>query len=224
MAFFSKDYSDFFIELAPNNTKDWFDTNRKRYENSVKKPFSAFVQHMIHYLEKHDSRLKDLEASACIFRINRDIRFSKDKAPYKLFNSAVIAPNGKKSVAVNGIYFELGPEAVRVYGGIYEIDKENLLLVREGIAAQPEKFKKLINDPEFKKVFGEIRGEKNKILPAELKAAAEKEPLIFNKQWYYMAEYSADEIVSDKLDQLLERCFLAGKPLEDFFNQFIQRS
>jgi uncharacterized protein (TIGR02453 family) len=224
MAFFSKDYSDFFIELAPNNTKDWFDANRKRYENSVKKPFSAFVQHLIHYLEKHDSRLKDLESSACIFRINRDIRFSKDKAPYKLFNSAVIAPNGKKSEAVNGIYFELGPEAVRVYGGVYEIDKENLLLVREGIAAQPEKFKQLLNDPEFKEVYGEIRGEKNKILPAELKAAAEEEPLIFNKQWYYMAEYSADEIVSDKLDQLLERCFLAGKPLEDFFNQFIQRS
>lgn len=224
MAFFSKAYSDFFIELAPNNHKDWFDANRKRYENDVKKPFSAFVQHMIHFLEKYDARLKDLDAGACIFRINRDIRFAKDKAPYKLFNSAVIAPNGKKSSAVHGIYFELGPEAVRVYGGIYEIDKENLLQIREGIASQPEAFKKLITDPEFKTVFGEIRGEKNKILPAELKAAAEEQPLIFNKQWYYMAEYSADEILSDQLDRLLERCYLAGKPLEDFFNQFIQRS
>jgi uncharacterized protein (TIGR02453 family) len=224
MAFFSKDYLDFFIELAPNNNKDWFDLNRKRYETSVKKPFSAFVQHMIRYLEKYDARLKDLDPAACIFRINRDIRFAKDKSPYKLFCSAVVAPNGKKSEAVNGIYFEIGPESVNVYGGIYEIDKDNLLLIREGIAAQPEAFKKLINDPFFKEVFGEIRGEKNKLLPADLKAAAENEPLIFNKQWYYLAEFSADEIVSDKLDQLLERCFLAGKPLEDFFNQFIQRS
>jgi uncharacterized protein (TIGR02453 family) len=224
MAFFTRDYLDFFIELAPNNTKDWFDANRKRYENSVKKPFTSFVEHMIHHIEKHEPRLKDLDAAACIFRINRDIRFAKDKSPYKLFCSAVVAPNGKKSEAVNGIYFELGPEAVRVYGGIYEIDKDNLLAVREGIAQHTEEFQKLINDKKFVDVFGEIRGEKNKLLPADLKIAGEKEPLIFNKQWYYMAEFSADEILSDKLDQLLERCFLAGKPLEDFFNQFIQRS
>jgi hypothetical protein len=98
------------------------------------------------------------------------------------------------------------------------------LSVREGIAQKTAEFQKLVGDKKFVDVFGEIRGEKNKLLPADLKAAAEKEPLIFNKQWYYMAEFSADEILSDKLDQLLERCFLAGKPLEDFFNQFIQRS
>jgi len=224
MAFFSKEYLDFFIELAPNNTKDWFDANRKRYESVVKKPFVDFIQHLIHSFEKHDSRLKDLEPSACIFRINRDIRFSKDKAPYKLFCSAVIAPNGKKSEAVNGIYFELSPEAIRVYGGIYEIDKDNLLLVREGIAEHGAEFRRLIEEPAFKAVFGEIRGDKNKLLPAELKQAALEEPLIFNKQWYYMAEFPAEEIISDKLDQLLERCYLAGKPLESFFNQFIQRT
>lgn len=224
MAFFTKDYLDFFIELAPNNNKEWFDSNRKRYENSVKKPFSDFVQHLIHYFEKHDRRLKDLEPGACIFRINRDIRFSKDKVPYKLFCSAVVAPNGKKSEAVNGIYFELGPEAVRVYGGVYEIDKDNLYLLREGISNHPTDFQKLLNDPEFKAVFGEIRGDKNKIIPAEFKQAAEKQELIFNKQWYYMAEFPAEKLLEDDLDRLLERCYLAGKPLEDFFNQFIQRS
>lgn len=224
MAFFSKDYLDFFIELAPNNNKEWFDANRKRYESSVKKPFSAFVQHLIGFFEKHDKRLKDLDAAACIFRVNRDIRFAKDKSPYKLFCSAVIAPNGKKSDAVHGIYFELGPESLNVYGGIYEIDKDNLLLVREGIAAHGAEFRKLIADKAFTDVFGEIRGEKNKLLPADLKAAGEKEPLLFNKQWYYMAEFPAERVLSEDLDQLMERCYLAGKPLEDFFNQFIQRS
>lgn len=224
MAFFTQDYLKFFMELAPNNTKEWFDVNRKRYENSVKKPFTDFVQHLIRHFEKHDAQLKDLEPGACIFRINRDIRFSKDKSPYKLFCSAVVAPNGKKSVAVNGIYFEAGPEALRVYGGIYEIDKENLLLLREGIAAHPDEFDRLKNAPDFRRIFGEIIGEKNKILPAELKAAAEKEPLLYNKQWYFMAEFAPEEILSDNLDQLLEECYLAGKPLEAFFNRFIQRS
>lgn len=224
MAFFTRDYLDFFIELAPNNNKDWFDAHRKRYEHAIKKPFSAFVQHVIGFFTKHDPRLQGLDASACIFRINRDIRFSKDKSPYKLFCSAVIAPNGKKSVAVNGIYFEAGPEALRVYGGIYEIDKEDLQSVREGIAAHPDEFRKLIDSPDFRGLFGEILGEKNKLLPAGLKAAAENEPLIFNKQWYFMAEFPPEAILADDLDQLLEKCYLAGRPLEDFFNRFIQRS
>jgi len=224
MAYFTKDYLDFFIELAPNNNKDWFDANRKRYESSVKKPFTAFVQHMITLFEKYDARYKDLEAGACIFRINRDIRFVKDKSPYKSFCSAVIAPNGKKSDSVHGIYFECGPEALRVYGGIYEAAKEDILAVREGIADNLPAFKKLRTAPAFTEIYGSIQGEKNKILPAELKEAAAKEDLIFNKQWYFMAEFPAEELLSDTLDALLERCYLAGKPLETFFNQFIQRS
>lgn len=224
MADFTKDYLDFFIELAGNNNKDWFDLNRKRYEQSVKKPFYAFVQRLIDHFALSYPAFKDLTASECIFRINRDIRFSKDKSPYKMMCSAVIAPNGKKSKAIHGVYFELGPEAVRVYGGIYEIDKDDLLLVREGISENLETFSTLKNAPEFKKVYGEIRGEKNKILPKELKEAAEKEPLIFNKQWYFMTEFDADLVVSDQLFDTIISCFKAGEPIDLFFNQFIQRS
>jgi len=113
---------------------------------------------------------------------------------------------------------------LRVYGGVYEIDKDNLYLLREGLAAHLKDFQQLIDGKGFKSVFGEIRGEKNKIIPAEFKEAAEKQPLIYNKQWYYMAEFPAEQLLSDDLDKLLERCYLAGKPLEEFFNQFIQRS
>lgn len=169
MAFFTPDFLQFFIDLAPNNHKDWFDLNRKRYENSVKEPFKNFVQHMIAEIAKTDSNFKDLEAKDCIFRINRDIRFSKDKTPYKMNVSAVVAPEGKKSKAVNGIYFEFGPEHVRVYGGIYEIDKDDLLTVRDGIANDIKGFQTAYTNPNFKKVFGTILGEKNKVIPKELK-------------------------------------------------------
>jgi len=224
MAYFTKDYLDFFIELAPNNNKEWFDLNRKRYEQSVKKPFIAFVKHMISEFQKYDPRYKELDASACIFRINRDIRFAKDKSPYKLFCSAVISPNGKKDTSINGIYFELGPEAVKVYGGVYEADKEDILSIREGIAGNLKEFKKLRSSSEFVDVYGTVQGDKNKLLPADLKAAAAEEELIFNKQWFFMAEFPAEETLSDNLDALLEKCYLAGKPLETFFNKFIQRS
>lgn len=221
--FFKQDFLDFFIELAPNNHKDWFDANRKRYENFVKDPFKDFVTHLIQKLAANNPQFKELEAKDCIFRINRDIRFSKDKQPYKLQVSAVVAPEGKKSKAVNGVYFELGPEKMRVYGGVYEIDKDDLLTVREGIAANPEKFKKAYQNPVFKKTFGDIRGEKNKIIPKELKEAAEKEPLIFNKQWYFFAEYEPEMILSDKLDQIILDCYDAGRPVELFFNELIKR-
>jgi uncharacterized protein (TIGR02453 family) len=223
MAFFSTDYLQFFIELAANNNKDWFDLNRKRYEQNVKKPFANFVQHIIGQLAKNDSVFKDLEAKDCIFRINRDIRFSKDKTPYKMMCSTVVAPEGKKSKAVNGVYFEFGPEHMRVYGGIYEIDKEDLEAVREGIAQDISKFQKAYQNPIFVKTFGEILGDKNKVLPAHLREAASIEPLIFNKQWYFYTQFESETILQDNLDEIVLNCYDAGRPVESYFNELIKR-
>ena len=222
MAFFQKDFLDFFIELAPNNNKDWFDLNRKRYENSVKEPFKKFVNHIISKLAEIDPTFKELEAKDCIFRINRDIRFSKDKQPYKMQVSAIVSPLGKKSKAINGVYFELGPEHLRVYGGVYEIDKDDLLTVREGIAENIAEFQKTYNNPLFVKTFGELKGEKNKIIPKELKLAAEKEPLIFNKQWYFYTQCEPERILIDNLDETILNCYKAGRPVEEFFNKLIK--
>lgn len=223
MTILKKDFVDFYKELAANNNKDWFDLNRKRYEESVKKPFAAFVQDFINEMAKSNPVYKELTASDCIFRINRDIRFSKDKTPYKLFSSAVISPKGKKSDSVHGIYFELSPEAVRVYGGIYEIDKERLMQVREGIADNLKEFRSIIGSKAFVSTFGEILGDKNKIIPAELKEAAQKEPLLFNKQFYVMCEFPPELITSPDLMKTLQNCYEVIMPLEQFFNQFIQR-
>ncbi len=223
MAFFEEDFLRFFIELAPNNNKDWFDLNRKRYEEVVREPFKKFVAHMIEKIEKLDPAFKGLEAKDCIFRINRDIRFSKDKTPYKLMVSAVLAPEGKKSKAINGIYFEFGPEHVRVYGGVYEIEKDDLLEVREAIAEDIEKFQSLYQDKAFSKLFGSILGEKHKRLPKELQEAAEKEPLIYNKQWYFYTQFDPEIILTDDLDEILLNCYRIGKPMEDFFNDIIRR-
>lgn len=223
MAFFTEDFLRFFIELAPNNNKEWFDANRKRYETVVKKPFADFVTHVIQRIAKNEPEFKDIEAKDCIFRINRDIRFSKDKSPYKLNVSAVVAPSGKKSKAINGVYFEFSPEHVRVYGGIYEIEKEDLYLIREGISQHLNQFKQLYTAPSFQQVYGKVLGEKNKVVPAEFKEAAEKEALIYNKQWYFFKEFDAETVLQDNLDELILACYEAGKPIEHFFNSFINR-
>lgn len=223
MAFFTTDYLNFFIELAANNNKDWFDLNRKRYEQNVKKPFSDFVQHLIHSLAEKDASFSELEVKNCVFRINRDIRFSKDKTPYKMMCSAVVTPEGKKSKAVNGVYFEFGPEHMRVYGGVYEIDKDDLETVRDAMAQDISRFQKVYKNPLFVKTFGEILGEKNKVLPAHLREAAAKEPFIFNKQWYFYTQFEPETILQDNLDQIVLNCYEAGRPVEAYFNALIKR-
>ena len=221
MAFFNSDYLLFFQELAQNNHKEWFDLNRPRYEKNVKVPFRDFTQVAIDTIAKSDPLFKDLLAKDCVFRINRDIRFSKDKIPYKTMCSAMISPNGKKSKAINGIYFEFTPEHVRFYGGIYSIEKEDLYAVRAGIASNLKEFTALLEDSEFKKVYGQMLGEKNKIIPPEFREAANDQALIYNKQWYFFVEYPAEEILSDDVLKKLIHAYNVAIPIKQFFNQFI---
>ena len=221
MALFNSDYLLFFQELAQNNHKEWFDLNRSRYEKNVKVPFRDFTQVAIDTIAKSDPQFKDLLAKDCVFRINRDIRFSKDKIPYKTMCSAVISPNGKKSKAINGIYFEFTPEHVRFYGGIYSIEKEDLYAVRAGIAANLKEFTALLEDAEFKKVYDHILGEKNKIIPPEFREAANDQALIYNKQWYFFVEYPAEEILNDDVLNKLIHAYNVAIPIKQFFNQFI---
>ena len=95
MKFFTSDYNKFFIDLAGNNNREWFHANKKRYEENVREPFKAFTQEMITRINADDSEI-NVEPKNCIFRINRDLRFTKDKTPYKMQMGAVIAKGGKK--------------------------------------------------------------------------------------------------------------------------------
>jgi uncharacterized protein (TIGR02453 family) len=219
MAFFSQDFLQFFIDLAGNNHKEWFDENRKRYENNVKLPFQLFIKELLAKLSKVDSSFKNVEAKDCIFRINRDVRFSKDKAPYKLMVSAILRSGGKKSSSVNGIYLELSPEYVRVYGGIYEISGEDLLFFREGLVEYLAEFQKAYNSNSFKQSFGSILGEKNKILPAHLKEKAAEEPLIFNKQWYFYHQMDSQSCLSENFIDQIVKLYEDARPMLLFFEK-----
>jgi uncharacterized protein (TIGR02453 family) len=222
MAFFTPDFSQFFIDLAPNNNKEWFDINRKRYEVSVKDAFKNFVQHLINELAQTNAAFAELEAKDCIFRINRDIRFAKDKSPYKMMVSALISPNGKKSKKADGFYMELGPEHIRVYGGLYELDKEELYTVREAIARDLGVFQQAYKDSLFSAVYQELKGEKNKILPKEFQTAAQQEPLIFNKQWYFYTDLDASLLLSDELDKHVLNCYAAGRSVANYFTDILK--
>ena len=211
MKYFTVDYLEFFKELAPNNNKDWFDINRKRYLSSVKEPFKKFVSDLIQEVAKLDNEVQ-IEAKDAIFRINRDIRFSKDKTPYKLNNSAIISKTGRKDKNYPGIYIELSPDKFRFYGGVYMPDTKQVQKIREAIVNQGDELNDILINKDFKSKFGEIKGEKNKRIPIEFRELSKKQPLLFNKQWYHFAELSPKIILQDDLmETVLEYVQAASK-------------
>lgn len=219
MAYFTQDYIDFFKELAANNNKDWFHANKKRYEKSVKEPFEAFVEELIARTAKIDKRF-EADPKKAMFRIYRDVRFSKDKTPYKMHMSAVVAPGGRKEgMGIPGMYVQLGAEDVRFYSGLYSPEKDVLYQVREYIAKHSNQLDKLVNDADFKKRFGELRGEKNKIIPKEFKATAAKQPFIFNKQFYFFASLPTKTMLQDDFCDVLMDYFDASQPMRKYLTK-----
>lgn len=218
MQHFSPDFAQFFKDLAAHNDRDWFHANKKRYELSVKKPFEAFVQELIDLLRTVDKEV-DIAPKDAIFRIHRDTRFSADKTPYKLNASAIISAGGKADHLRPGMYVELGPEKLAVYGGIYMPDKDQLAAIRSHIAAHMRKFDALLDHTDFKRVYGTVHGERNKVLPKELKDAATRQPLLFNKSFYFYAHLPAEDLARPDLARTMFDMHLAGRPMADFLYQ-----
>ena len=169
---------------------------QKRYEKDVKGPFNEFVAELIEKAKEVDADI-NLEVKNALFRINRDIRFSKDKSPYKLHMGAVVSPGGRKNMQIPGIYIHVEAEKLMLAGGCYQPDKVNLQKIRSFIIKHPERVKKMQKDKTFLKFFPNgIGGDKNKILPKEFKGLDEENPLIIYKQFFFHTEYEGEKAVT----------------------------
>lgn len=215
MSYFNPSFLEFFKELSKNNTTVWFNENRKTYEKEVKKPFAFFVEEMISQIQKHEPEVQ-IKPSEAIMRINKDIRFSKDKTPYNTHVAANISVYGKKDKSYPGFYFQLSPEGIMIYGGAYMVEKNTLQNIRNSISDNLKTFAAVYNEQGFKEKFGTIQGEQNKRIPPEFQSILEKEPLIANKQFYYSASLKPKIITSAELPEKLMEYYVAGKKVNDF--------
>lgn len=215
MPYFTSDFLQFFKELAANNHKDWFDKNRSRYENEVKVPMQKFVQDLINEIAKKDKSVK-IGPKDAIFRINKDVRFAKDKSPYKLHTSALISPAGKSEKDYPGLYIELGPEHFQIYQGAYFIETPKLLQLRKYMVKNLTKFNSLTTDKNFKKMYKEIEGEDQVRIPAEFKAAVEKQPLIAKKQFYWGVSLDPETVLKKELIKIIMKHYETGNELVNF--------
>lgn len=219
----AKSYIKFFKELSVHNHKDWFDLNRQRYEEEVKVPFYLLVENVIQQLKEVNESF-DQPVKNAVFRINKDVRFSKDKSPYKLHMAASVSTTHKKDWNnPDGIYFQLSAEGLMIGGGLYMPDKEAIHLIREAMKENATKFKKIIETPGFKKNIGEIHGEKNKLIPPDFKIAAIENSLIYNKQFYFWKEYWGEKYVTMiNLDQFIVEHYLESLPFIKFLSNALK--
>jgi uncharacterized protein (TIGR02453 family) len=144
----------FLSQLKKNNNKPWFDSHRAQYE-AARIDFSNFIQLVIDAVQKSNTTITGLTSKDCQFRINRDIRFSKDKRPYKENFGAFIARGGKKSIYA-GYYFHLAPGNSFAGGGLWMPEPVNLKKVRQEIDYNWEEFQSIITNKNFKKIFGDL--------------------------------------------------------------------
>jgi len=213
---FSKDTLNFLSNLEQNNNRDWFHANKKDYESFVKKPLKEFAQRLIDEVLGEKAFLNNIQPKDCLFRINRDIRFSKDKSPYKTSLGVVVSEGGKKDSTTPGMYVEISHKHLRLYSGCYTLGKEQLHNVRSTIHQDTNHFLSLINNKDFVKTFGEVRGERNKRIPKPFSELQEELPYILNKSFYYFKEYTPETILEDSLVKQLLTDFEVAEPMNTY--------
>ena len=167
----------FLKDLKKNNTKEWFEKNRKAYE-AAKEDFASLVNTVITQFGKKDEGIATLTAKDCLFRINRDVRFSKNKAPYKSNMGASIIHGGKKS-ELAGYYFHFEPGGKSfVGGGRYMVEPDMMKKIRQEIDYSWQEFSKIIKNKKFASLYGDLEKGEGWSLSREPKGYEKDNPAI----------------------------------------------
>ncbi len=223
MLFFSDKFIEYFYSLEKNNNREWFKQNKDTFTKFVKEPFDFFIEALLNSVKEIDDCIQ-ITPKEAIFRIYKDVRFSKDKTPYKTNVSAIISEKGRKDFSSPGIYLELSKNGINFYGGVHFLERSQLQNLRKFICNNLDEFHSLINNNKFKRNFGEILGDKNKRIPSEFKEFFETEPLIANKQFYFLKLISKDKLLSKNLLKTIMDLYVIAKPLNDFLKIGIRQN
>ena len=221
MASIQKSTLTFLSDLSRNNYREWFTANRSRYDET-KANYESFVQAVIDEITKFDPILKGLEARTCMYRINRDIRFSSDKTIYKTYMGAFIVKGGKNNGdKYAGYYLHVEPgNTSMIAGGAYVPPMPWLTAIRNKIDEQGERFHKILNNKDLKEYFGEIEGEKLKSAPKGFPKDHPDIELLKMKSYLVSRVFSDREIIGEGIFDLIIKGCRAMKPLNDFLNDY----
>ena len=214
----------FLKKLDKNNNKAWFDENRKQYE-AAKLDFANLTGQVITQFGKKEPSIALLQPKECVFRINRDVRFSKNKAPYKNNMGASIKAGGKKSLTA-GYYIHLEPGGKSfVGGGLYMPDAGIVGKIRQEIDYNYAKFLKTVQNKKFVAQYGGLDFSEGMSLVREPKGYEKENPAIMYlklKSWVATAPLSDTALQDKNLATQLTKAFEYLQPLISFLNEALE--
>ncbi|MDP4184466.1 MAG: DUF2461 domain-containing protein [Bacteroidota bacterium] len=215
-----KEVLDFLSDLRENNHSVWFQENKERYQGAREK-FLMLTRGLIEGVHQFDGSIPLMEPKDCMFRIFRDVRFSKDKTPYKVNFGSFICNGGRNSCR-SGYYIHFEPGASFIGGGIYMPPVNVLKAIRQEIYDNPEEFLSIIQDENFKKIYPDLYSEdKLKMAPKGFPKEFEHIDLLKYKSYTCMTPLDERIINSpDLIDHVLES-FRIMMPFNAFLNRGI---
>jgi uncharacterized protein (TIGR02453 family) len=220
---FTKEAIHFLEDLAANNNTEWMHANKKRYE-AYKKDYHNLISSVLEEIKPLDAALEPLEVKNCTFRINRDIRFSKDKSPYKT-NMGVWMTTNKTRKNSPGYYIHFEKGKCFIGGGVWCPDSDELKKIRREIAFFHEDLEAIVNNTTFKKEFGAIDIEDGNVLKSAPKGYDANHPAIeFLKLKSFTISQPIDEkwfTDNDFAKKIVDKLIFM-KPFNDFLNRALE--
>lgn len=219
----TKEALQFLADLIANNNTEWIHANKKRYEN-YKKDYHAFIASILAEMKPLDKTLEPLEVKNCTFRINRDIRFSKDKSPYKT-NMGVWFTQNKNRKNSPGYYIHYEKGNSFIAGGVWCPEASELKQIRKEIEFFHDDLDRIVANKNFKKEFGEITRDENNMLKKAPKGYDPEHPAI---EFLKMKSFTASAKIDDNLftqpefAKTIAEKLITLKPLNDFLMRALE--
>ena len=203
----------FLKELKLNNNRDWFNENKDQFK-AIQADVKTFAQEV-----KDSLSLSDDIEKLKIFRIYRDLRFSKDKTPFK--KNIGMAFHRAKPELRGGYYLEISADQSFIAVGFWNPNKDDLLRIRKEIEIDGQEFKSIINQKKIKDIWGEIKGEELKTSPKGFNGEHEHIDMIKKKQFIFIKKLKEEDILDKNFQKELLNCFISIRPFFDYMSEVL---
>ena len=209
----------FLEELHKNNNRIWYHANKDRFKDAFGN-FQDLVAMLLHTISGFDDAIVGTEPKDCLFRIYRDIRFSKDKTTYKTWFGASMKPGGRREIG-SGYYIHVSPKQVYLSGGIWHPDKDTLSKIRDHIVAWNKKFENVVLNKSFFDTFGGLGGDKLKTAPKGFPKDHPQIQWLRHKDLIVSYEVDPKEALSEKFIGMAGSIYEKMLPLNKFISEAV---